>query len=275
MKKYLGVVDLAGPGSFDGSGESADLSSMSLGAASGLELYRSDVDFTVVRNDATSLDLSGLPFDPVAGLFVLIEDTDSSGVFTAAYTPKTNVFAWSSGDQRVTVTGATFSASGSWNVNIWGPPRTISLPENAAMVLEQNQQRFGSDDAGVELLSVPQVFTDAWADMGSEISVFGFRTTAFFLKLTINSDSDLRFRVRGKHEGGGAGEFSFPIETAGTAVVNVEGRFWEFTQDANQSIIIPVTTDGAIPYLQCQVQRGVDGAGTDAQVDTAHYCRGV
>lgn len=275
MKKYLGVVDLAGAGSFDGSGESLDLSSTFLGSMSGLELYRSDVDFTVTRNDATSLDLSGLPFDPVAGLFALVEDTDSSGVFTAAYTPKTNVFSWNSGSQRITVTGATFSVGGTWVVNIWGSPRTVSLPENALMVLEQNQERFGSDNAGVTLLvSPPQAFTDVWVDLGAEISMFGYRTVAFFLTLDVNSDSDLRFRVLAKHQNGGA-EYTLPIETVGTSVVNVEDHFWEFVDDVDRLIVIPVETNGAIPYLQAQIQRGVDGASVDAEVDSAHYVRGV
>lgn len=274
-KKYIGLVELYDESAGDGSGGAINLSSTFLGAASGLELYRSGIDFTAVRNDATSLDLSGLAFEPSAGLFVLIEDIDSSGVFTASYTPKSNVFAWNSANQRVTVTGAAFSAGGSWNVNIWGPPRTISLPENAQLVIEQSQPRYGSDDAGIALISAAQSFTDAFVDAGSEVSMFGFRTAVFYLTLDVNSDSNLQFRVLGKHESGGTEEYTLPIETVGASVVNVEDHFWEFVDDVDQLVIVSVETGGAVPYLQCQIRRGTDGAGTDAQLDALYIVRGV
>lgn len=271
MRKYLGIVDLAGATEAG----TLDLQSMFLAVASGMELYRSDIDFAVARNDATSLDLSGLSFDPVANLFVLIEDFNSSGVFIRSYSLQTNVFSWDSANQRITVTGAAFSAGGSWRVSLWGPPRTVSLPENAQMVLRQNQERYGSDDAGVALISAAQAFTDAWVNLGAEIPMHGWRSCVFYLTLDVNDDSDLRFRVLAKHESGGAEEYTFPILSPGSGVVAVQDEYFEFTDDADQLITIPVETLGAAPYLQAQIQRGVNGAGTAAQIDAAAYVRGV
>lgn len=278
LKQHLGYVELFSSGGGNGGGSGGggvDLSSAFLGSTSGLEAYRSGIDFSVTRNDATSLNLAGLSFEPLARLFVLIEDFDSSGAFIASYTPNTNVFDWDSANQRITVTGSAFSAGGAWNVSIWGPPRTVALPENAQMVIEQNQARYGSDDSGISMIAAPQLFTDAWADLGGEISMFGLQACVFYLKLRINSDFDLRFRVLAKHTSGGTEEYMLPIKTPSLGVVAVEGQYFEFTNDVDQQIIIPVETLGAIPYLQPQIQRGVDGAGTDSQVDSSFYIRGV
>ncbi len=241
----------------------------------GNDFFVSPYHFTAVYQATTAVDLTG-GFPPITDVtqFVTVMQVDTAGVVSVHY-PTTHVFAWDPANNRLTITGATFAATDVFQVIIRGADRATSLPENARLVLEQNQSRYGSDDAGITMISAAQAFTDAWVDLGSEISMFGFTTCAFYLTLDINDDSDLQFRVRGKHESEGTEEYSLPIETVGTGVVSVEDQYWEFTDDADQLIIIPVETNGAVPYLQAQIRRGVDGAATDSEVDAAYFVKGV
>jgi len=152
----------------------------------------------------------------------------------------------------------------------------VSVPDDAGRVLIMNPDHLASDDAGIDLLpGGAQNFTDAWVDLGPEIAMHGYSNATLFLTLDINDDSDLRIRFLAKHESGGTEEYPLPTETAGAGVIAVEDAYYEFTDDVDQLIPVPVSTSGSVPYVQAQIQRGVNGAGTAAQVDAAYYVRGT
>ena len=132
-----------------------------------------------------------------------------------------------------------------------------------------------SDKVGVELISSPLSITTAWQDLGSEIPMFGYLGATAFLSFTIGAGADtgLQFQALAKHASAGADEYSFPIKTVGASAVAVEPVVYTFTNDANQKIALHITTNSAVPFLQFQVKKLVDGGGADATVATAHYVR--
>jgi len=248
------------------------------GTSGGLALYQSHAGhFTVARNSATELDLAGMVVALIINgrNFVSIKDYDATGAFTAEYKPSTHVFTWDAANSRIAVTDAVFTVGGSWQVEVLGLDRTLDIPGDQVKVAVGNPYELRGDDSGVSILAAAQDFTDAFADCGSEISMFGKSGCTFFITLDINDDADLRFRVLGKHTSAGAEEYPLAIKSPGAGVVAVEALYYEFTSDTDQLIVVRVETNGEIPYLQLQIMRGVNGAGVAAQVDALAYVRGT
>lgn len=243
------------------------------GSAGGDTTYVAGVHFTVTRIDAETLEFSGLGFDPDPQNISFVADFSSAKVFTSLYTPRTQVFSWDGGTDRLTVTDASFSAGGSWEIQLIGPDRFSSLPENVKNVAVANRYPLDSDDAGIEIAGMPQNFTASWVDLGSEISTFGFNTLKLFLTVDINDTLDPRIRILDKHESGGVEEYTSVIETLGSSVVYVEPHYWELNVNADQLVTLIYRTDGVTPYAQPQISAGTVGA-TPGQIDAAYYVRG-
>jgi hypothetical protein len=82
--------------------------------------------------------------------------------------------------------------------------------------------------------------------------------------LDINNSLDARVRALAKHTSAGADEYTFPILTPTASQVNVDAEFIEFTQDADQKMLIKVECDNVVPYVQFQIMAVTpdDGGGT-------------
>ncbi len=245
------------------------------GTSGGLTLFSTmGGHFTAAWTSATEIDLAGgFPAVDSYTQFVEIEAWDAAGAYIGKYTPKSHVFSWDAANDRVTVTGAAFVTGGELNVSILGPDRTHNQPADSVKTLVGNHYELNSDDGAVDLITAAQNFTDAWVDIGNEIDLYGYSGLTLFFTLDINDDSDLRFRVLGKHESAGTEEYLLSIKTTGAAVVAVEGLYYEFTQDSDQLIAVSISTSGELPIGQVQIMRGTNGAGVAAQVDALSYIR--
>jgi hypothetical protein len=127
------------------------------GAVGGTVTYTSGIHFTgVTRIDADTLSIPSLPFDPVSNNFIVVSDFTSGNLFTAKYTPLTHAFSWNGTSKELTVTGAAFSVGGSWHIEVLGPDRFASAPENAQNVIVLNPSHlYGDDIVVIEQENVP------------------------------------------------------------------------------------------------------------------------
>jgi hypothetical protein len=243
------------------------------GSAGGDTTYIAGVHFTVTRVDAETLQFSGLGFDPDPHNISFVADFTSAKLFTSLYTPRTHVFDWDSGTDQLTVTGAAFSSSGSWEIKLLGPDRFSLLPEDVKKVAQTNKHQLAGDSVGIPIAGTPQNFTASWVDLGSEISMLGFNTLKLYLTIDANNSDGMRIRALDKHESGGVEEYTPVIETIGTDEIKVEPGYWELTNNVDQLITLVRRTDCVTPFVQPQMQAGTVGA-TAGQVDAAYYVRG-
>ena len=127
------------------------------GSVGGAVPYVSGIHFTgITRVDADTLSIPNLPFDPVSNNFIVVFDFTSANLFTAKYTPLTHAFSWNGTSKELTVSGAAFSVGGSWYVEVLGPDRFASAPENAQNVIVLNPSHlYGDDIVVVEQENVP------------------------------------------------------------------------------------------------------------------------
>lgn len=115
----------------------------------------------------------------------------------------------------------------------------------------------------------PVTLMAPWNDLGDEIATEGVQTLVLWLSLTIGSSVDARVRMLAKLDEDAANEYVLPIRTVGAAAVTVQDEYIEFANDANQDMVISWTLDGAVPYVQFQVQAGTPGP-TPGTIDEAY-----
>lgn len=121
------VADVAGDGSGGGGGGSTTINNSFDGT--GISTYQSPEDFTAAYNNATTLDLSELPFPPVIEQFrqVVVFDTDSNIKATYDVEPPED-WTWTPGADQSTgtleITGANFAATDHFVVVIRGPVKS-------------------------------------------------------------------------------------------------------------------------------------------------------
>ncbi|MFA5135462.1 MAG: hypothetical protein WC505_06790 [Patescibacteria group bacterium] len=106
------------------------------GAAGGGDaIYTSPNDFSVTFLAPTQLTLTGLSYTPTLGQFVSVYYVDVAGM-AKTLTPDTNAFAWNSGTGILTVTSATFAATDSYRVMVFGPDKSLDLASNSKRTAE-------------------------------------------------------------------------------------------------------------------------------------------
>ena len=107
-----------------------------------------------------------------------------------------------------------------------------------------------------------QKATSAWVNVGSELDVREVLNLGYYIQKTINSSSDLRFRLVCSHTSGGD-TFLFPINSVGASVVKVEGSYYELNVDDDIDIYLPWGLDDSVNFVQLQVQAGTVAALAD------------
>ena len=123
------------------------------------------------------------------------------------------------------------------------------------------------------LVTVAQDLTGAWADCGAEIQTDGYRYLGLYVNLDINLSNDARIRVLAKRASTGDDEYVLPIKTVGASDIKVEDSYYEFNDDADQKVFIPIELTNLIPFVQVQVMAGTVG-GTAGQIDSLYYTLG-
>ena len=104
-----------------------------------------------------------------------------------------------------------------------------------------------------------------WATVGSAFALGGARYLNAFVDLTINTNTDARFRLQGLYESGGSA-YALPIATASADVIKVEDEYIELNVDADQRQSLVWELYGVYPYGRLQACVGSAG-GTAATID--------
>ena len=132
----------------------------------------------------------------------------------------------------------------------------------------------GGTAGPLALISSAQNLTGSWADLGDELDVEGVRTIGLYLTLDINDSLNARVRLVALHTSGGT-EHVMPIRTVNASDLTVEDEYVEFTDDADQSIMLPFEIYAVCPCVKFQVQAGTAGVSPGqidaASVVTGHY----
>ena len=133
----------------------------------------------------------------------------------------------------------------------------------------------GKISGPLELVAVaaPQAFTAAWVDMGGILDVRGAGNIGLYVNLDINNSTDCRVRLIALHTDGGD-EYVVPIYTVTAGAVNVQDQYHEFSDDADQNMLLEWELKGIVPFAQFQIQCAVVGA-TAGQIDAANVVTGV
>jgi len=116
---------------------------------------------------------------------------------------------------------------------------------------------------------IPQDFTAGWVDLGAPINTSSLNQINLFLKLVANDSQSLQIRALGKLTSGSADEYPFQIETVSSAKIAIQDEYVEFTNDADQNVIIKILSEG-VPFIQLQIKTGTVGA-TAGQVTGVDY----
>jgi hypothetical protein len=165
-------------------------------------------------------------------------------------------------------------AAGAWQTTLLASDGSdITDPASGSLNVQVvNPEYFRYTDV-TTLEGTPQNLTASWADIGAEVSCQGFNKIGLWVTLDINNSLDARIRALAKHTSAGTDEYTFPILTPTASQVNIEAEFIEFTQNADQKMLIKVECDNVVPYVQFQIQAGTVGAtpGTIAASITKGY----
>ena len=115
----------------------------------------------------------------------------------------------------------------------------------------------------------------AFADLTTLIDVRGSQLLNLFTNIDINAGNTVQIRALCNYTTS-AGAFELPILTTETAKVKVEPWVFEFTNDADQNIMLPVTLNGLISSIKFQAKQADTAAAltTTATIITAHLVKG-
>ncbi|MCP4573221.1 MAG: hypothetical protein GY838_12780 [bacterium] len=237
-------------------------------------VYKSPYHFTAVYQAATGLDFSGHPAITDATQIVMVLQMSSAGVVTV-HNPElsTGAFSWDAVNDRLTVTGATFSNTDIFGVVVQAADRYADDPGNFKRMAEVSHFPTKGDDAGVPLITAAQDFTAGWVDIGPELDLLYISLLETFWTVDINDSEDLQFRLATKHESGGTEEYPAIIATPGVSDIQFQPGYDELAVDSDALVPLTFRLSGGAPVGQLQVKAGTLGAGTDAQVDAAYYIR--
>ncbi len=128
-------------------------------------------------------------------------------------------------------------------------------------------------DTGVKLIAADQLLTNAWADLGPEISTAGLTRICLWAAIDINDSLNVRFRALFKNVNGEVYEFPPPIYVTNTTAtpwyLTAESEYIEWNVDATD-FYEPFVWDlcNAVPWVQFQVMAGTAG-NTPGNVLTA------
>lgn len=110
-----------------------------------------------------------------------------------------------------------------------------------------------------------KVVTASWANLGPVLDASGSDAIGVWIDLDINDSTDFRVRAVGRLTSSGD-DYLLPIRTVSASDVKVEGEYVEFNVDANQKMIVEVSTDQVVPFVQLQIQAGAVGASAGVVV---------
>lgn len=121
----------------------------------------------------------------------------------------------------------------------------------------------------VDLLTSDQTITDAYADVGDEVSCLGYRTCTIYFQLDINEATNVTFKPLAKLEEGATNEYGFPYQKDDTAKVLLDDLVFEVNADADQYQTFRFDLDG-VYFMQLQVISTIGGQETNGILKHAY-----
>lgn len=119
--------------------------------------------------------------------------------------------------------------------------------------------------SAADRISAAQAVTANWADLGDPINTLAFNNVGAWLKFThAGGSANFRIRAVGMLTLDGSDEYSLPIQTVNSTVVNVNPEYYEFDSDTagQHKDLLEVYTGGVVPFVKLQVQAGTAGTMT-------------
>ena len=149
---------------------------------------------------------------------------------------------------------------------VWlqGPDQALNKTTNS--IINSNLNPAWSRYTTVASLVATQTLTGAFADVGAEIDVQGYKNLYVYLNLDINAATNVQLKALFKHTSAGAGEFTPDHSgfTCPNTTAPATQNYIEFDADADQLVVVTIPLENAVPYVQLQMLE-TDG-GTDAIV---------
>jgi len=121
------------------------------------------------------------------------------------------------------------------------------------------------------LKATNQNVTDTFAAIGSAINTAGAKFITFFISVTRNNSSNIRFKIVSNRTASGTDNYNDLIETAGASDIKIENKYYELNVDADNKFKLKVQLDGSTPYLTLQTCAGTVGSPTAAVITSVYY----
>lgn len=148
-------------------------------------------------------------------------------------------------------------------------------------IIDQTNAKTGLRTDVESLLSAAQAFTTSFVDCGPEVDGNGYNWAKFWFTLDINQGSNARIKFLQKHTYAGSEEYPIAMDkiecsapfTYYETIGGVNAQYIEIDTDIDQLFCVTIQLDNTMPFIQCQIQIGVDG-GTDAEIDALYVTKG-
>lgn len=244
------------------------------GSPSTVATHRSPEDFTATYTSSTTITLASLPSSITDdSQLVYIRVVPSSGD-AAVYVNGSGSVTMRESASVVTISGAgtPFASGDAYEVGLNLQDKAYDDTTDVLKTQEQSPVYDRRTDVTV-VEDTPQDVTTGWVDVGAEQDCRGYHQIGGWWTFDINDAQNIRVRALAKHTSAGDDEYNLPILTVSSSDVKVEPEYIELNTDANQLLVISVSCDNIIPYVQFQVSAGVAGA-TPGQVDALYVTKG-
>jgi hypothetical protein len=260
----------------DGLGNVGSGGSSSGGSSSVQAEYTSPSDFTTVWTSAGSVTVSSLPISiSDSSQIVYIKATNTTDKTSTTFVQGANGYSFyhSGGIIQIyksgtIITDLTSGKTWKFEVGLNGSKKGYDLGLNAfnvSLISDVTDRR--TDPINLIPAASPQTITTSWVALGSEISAKGFTMAVFYVNLDINTATGVQLRAVGRKASGGS-DYDLAIESLSAGSIGIEPEVLQFTNDADQLMLVKVYTDG-LPYIELQVKS--TGGTADAQIDELDY----
>lgn len=239
--------------------------------------YVSPVDGQITYTSSSTLTASGFPFtvDTSNCYIVSIRILNASNIWTTYVNGYfgNNITAL---NDLITINGLSpFLATDlQYVVIIKYQQKSYDLASDSTKVIITGQDHGSKTIDAVPIISAAQTVTASWVDLGAsfEIPTAGYNTMGIWFKMTVQNSTGVQIQALAKHTPEGTEEYSFPIESVSSSLIEISPELIQFP-NSNGLYLIKLKLDNIIPYIQLQIKATAVGA-TAATIDTLYYSLG-
>lgn len=247
------------------------------GSSSNYEpINHSDLPFII---DTTDVDLHGLSFtyDSDGGYYQVTMSKSGFAYKVPGF--KITKWALSQGDITVYFYNIDNGGAGTLDGDELAPNDTLIITPSGTIVVQDSAWDSSTGSNIVTVLNpewahrtavedvlgaTPYELTDAFADVGSEISVDTYKTLTLWITLDVGTSTDVQMRLLFKHTSAGSEEYrEIYLGNPGSNITTINANDYRFEPDADGLYKITVDIEG-VKYVQVQFKDASDG---DGQID--------